>query len=145
MKWKSWGLRLLIVIALLAIVNEFRPKQVFRDLTQDGVVSADVLFGAYPPYPMTTEDQRKLVLYLQSVVVTRRAPEYTAGYAGGTAPTTFRLNMADGSAITISYRHPFFIINGTGYRCHYAPDGITALFGSYIDTIRSATEPITNK
>jgi hypothetical protein len=77
----------------------------FPDIQQEDVLSIEVVFGAYPNYPLTKRDQIKLVDYMRQIEVSRTKEDYRE-YTG-LISKMFVLHMNEDSDITISASPPF--------------------------------------
>ena len=131
----------IVVIAAVCVISALRngPHKAFPTLKAEDVAAVEVTFGAYPPYPMTGEDQASLVTPLQQIEVTRETDEYQ-DYDGITSQM-FVLYLPDGTEIGLGAGNPFFFVDGQGYWCEVsAAEEIQALYTAYIPLIQGEAE-----
>lgn len=131
----------IVAIAIACVVSTLQngPHKAFPTLKAEEVAAVEVTFGAYPPYPMTGEDQASLVTLLQQIEVTRETDEYQ-DYDGITTQM-FVLYLTDGTEIGIGAGNPFFFVDGQGYWCEdSAAEEIQALYTAYIPLIQGEAE-----
>lgn len=131
----------IVAIAIACVVSTLQngPHKAFPTLKAEDVAAVEVTFGAYPPYPMTGEDQASLVTLLQQIEVTRETDEYQ-DYDGITTQM-FVLYLTDGTEIGLGAGNPFFFVDGQGYWCEdSAAEEIQALYTAYIPLIQGEAE-----
>lgn len=131
----------IVAIAIACVVSTLQngPHKAFPTLKAEEVAAVEVTFGAYPPYPMTGEDQASLVTLLQQIEVTRETDEYQ-DYDGITTQM-FVLYLTDGTEIGLGAGNPFFFVDGQGYWCEdSAAEEIQALYTAYIPLIQGEAE-----
>lgn len=131
----------IVAIAIACVVSTLQngPHKAFPTLKAEDVAAVEVTFGAYPPYPMTGEDQASLVTLLQQIEVTQETDEYQ-DYDGITTQM-FVLYLTDGTEIGLGAGNPFFFVDGQGYWCEdSAAKEIQALYTAYIPLIQGEAE-----
>lgn len=131
----------IVAIAIACVVSTLQngPHKAFPTLKAEDVAAVEVTFGAYPPYPMTGEDQASLVTLLQQIEVTQETDEYQ-DYDGITTQM-FVLYLTDGMEIGLGAGNPFFFVDGQGYWCEdSAAEEIQALYTAYIPLIQGEAE-----
>lgn len=134
----------ILVLALVATVLFLlnRSKAPFADLRLEDVAYVEETFGGYPPYPLTGEDQARLVEYLRQVKVTKSKHDWKE--YDGAIGQMFVLHMADGRETVVSACSPLFIVDGITYQCgdYDLCQAIQQIYNSYVETIRSESEPV---
>lgn len=139
-KYKIGAIVIILIIALWYL-GGMGNRLLLKRVVPENVDQIYVTFGAYPEYTMSESDKNALISLLQQVkIYVRVGYRHTDGYLS----QMFVLHMADGTDVKIAANGEILIINGAGYISDYAIcNEIDELYTSYIDTIRSTSEPLT--
>ena len=140
----------LCVMLAFTVGIEIRERWVWRlfgDLRQEDVVSIDIVYGNYPPYQMSKEDQTEVVGCLQqlevSVSVYSDFFPFNIGKDGCHVIFWLAvLHMRDGSDIVLDILYPDYITlnRKAEYRCYDSNLTVQTydICESYVDLIRAA-------
>ena len=157
-KWQKIGITVWLCVMLTATIGiEIRERwtwRLFGDLQQEDVVSIDIVYGNYPPYQMSKEDQTEVIDCLQqievSVSVVSDSFLFNIGKDGCRVIFWLAvLHMKDDSDVVLDILYPDHITlnRKAEYRCH--DSNLTVQFydicESYVDLIRAASKPILEK
>lgn len=121
-KWRV-AMAAVVLLAVLAAVLLFLgvrlPKQPFRNLKPEDILSARVeLFPPDVKKDLPDDDLPALAELLQDVVIYGPDDSHRL-YAGQSV--VFTITKTDGTVLEVAAFNPFCIINGVGYRTEYAP------------------------